>query len=154
HVPRRPAVQDDTTGRRRARQLSEAKRSGNIEADLQADWSDYESAGVSNQAELMERVAEVLARLDFEPDVYGLGLRGRLDPASQSELAERLLEARQALEQRLAADGITNLVETYDPERYNSNATVAENLLFGTPIGPTFDFDALADNIHVRRLVD
>jgi putative ABC transport system ATP-binding protein len=154
HIPLRPAEYDEAKARRRARQLYEAKRSGNIEFDLHADWIDYESAGVSDQAQLMERVAEVLARLDFEDDVYGLGLRGRLDPASHPDLAERLLEARQALEQRLAADGITNLVETYDPERYNSNATVAENLLFGTPIGPTFDFDALADNVHVRRVLD
>src|ERR1700720_586664 len=154
HIPLRPAEYDEAKARRRARQLFEAKRSGNIEFDLHADWIDYQSAGVSDQAQLMERVAEVLARLDFEEDVYGLGLRGRLDPASHPDLAERLLEARQALEQRLAADGITNLVETYDPERYNSNATVAENLLFGTPIGPTFDFDALADNIHVRRVLD
>src|SRR3954465_4251828 len=88
HIPLRPAEYDETSARRRARQLFEAKRSGNIEFDLQADWIDYESAGVSNQAELMERVAEVLARLDFEADVYGLGLRGRLDPASHADLAE------------------------------------------------------------------
>src|SRR5437763_440279 len=91
HIPVRPPEYAEASARRRARQLFEAKRSGNIEFDLQADWIDYESAGVSNQAELMERVAEVLARLDFEADVYGLGLRGRIDPASHSELAERLL---------------------------------------------------------------
>jgi putative ABC transport system ATP-binding protein len=51
-------------------------------------------------------------------------------------------------------DGITNLVETYDTERFNSNATVAENLLFGTPIGPVFEFDALADNKYVRQVLD
>jgi len=154
HIPVRPAEYDEASARRRARQLFEAKRSGNIEFDLHADWIDYQSAGVADQAQLMERVAEVLERLDFKEDVYGLGLRGRLDPASQPDLAERLLAARQALEQRLADDGITNLAETYDPERYNLNATVAENLLFGTPIGPTFDFDALADNVHVRRVLD
>ncbi len=154
HIPVRPAEYDEASARRRARQLFEAKRSGNIEFDLHADWIDYQSAGVADQAQLMERVAEVLERLDFKEDVYGLGLRGRLDPASQPDLAERLLAARQALEQRLADDGITNLVETYDPERYNLNATVAETLLFGTPIGPTFGFDALADNVHVRRVLD
>ena len=63
-------------------------------------------------------------------------------------------EARRALADRLVAEGITNLVETYDPEHYNSNATVAENLLFGTPIGPTFELDALADNLHVHRVLD
>jgi putative ABC transport system ATP-binding protein len=65
-----------------------------------------------------------------------------------------LLEARTALSQRLEREGITNLVETYDLERFNSNATVAENLLFGTPIGPVFDFDALADNKYVRQVLD
>ena len=154
HIPLRPPEYDETLARERERQLYEARRSGNIDFDLQADWIDYRSAGVSGPAELTERIAEILRRLDFEEDVYGLGLRGRLDPAAQAELAQRLLEARRALEQRLVADGITNLVETYDPERYNSNATVAENLLFGTPIGPTFELDALADNIHVRRVLD
>src|SRR5439155_6892 len=139
HIPLRPPEYDETLGRERERQLYEARRSGNIDFDLQADWIDYRSAGVSGPAELTERIAEILRRLDFEEDIYGLGLRGRLDPAAQPELAQRLLEARRALEQRLVAEGITNLVETYDPERYNSNATVAENLLFGTPIGPTFE---------------
>src|SRR5437764_2191129 len=154
HIPLRPPEYDETLARERERQLYEARRSGNIDFDLQADWIDYRSAGVSGPAELTERIAEILRRLDFEEDIYGLGLRGRLDPAAQPELAQRLLEARRALEQRLVAEGITNLVETYDPERYNSNATVAENLLFGTPIGPTFELDALADNIHVRRVLD
>src|SRR6267154_2271510 len=154
HIPLRPPEYDEAAGRERERQLYEARRSGNIDFDLQADWIDYRSAGVSGPAELTERIAEILRRLDFEEDIYGLGLRGRLDPAAQPELAQRLLEARRALEQRLVAEGITNLVETYDPERYNSNATVAENLLFGTPIGPTFELDALADNIHVRRVLD
>jgi len=154
HVPLRPAEYDEAVARRRARELYEARRSGNIDFDLRADWIDYESAGVADRAQLTERVAEVLARLDFEEDVYGLGLRGRLDPALQPDLAERLLEARGALAQRLVGDGITNLVETYDPERYNLNASVAENVLFGTPIGPTFELDALADNIHVRRVLD
>jgi putative ABC transport system ATP-binding protein len=37
---------------------------------------------------------------------------------------------------------------------YNANASVAENLLFGTPIGPVFDFEALADNAYVRSVLD
>jgi energy-coupling factor transporter ATP-binding protein EcfA2 len=100
------------------------------------------------------RTAEVLAELGFEGDVYGFGLRGRVDPAANPDLAARLLDARRALTQRLERDGITNLVETYDPERFNTNATVAENLLFGTPIGPVFEFDALADNHYVRQVLD
>src|SRR5262249_919531 len=115
---------------------------------------DYESAGVADAKELSRRVEETLAGLGFEEDVYIFGLRGRVDPEANPELAARLLEARTALARRLERDGITNLVETYDPERFNSNAPVAENLLFGTPIGPVFEFEALAANTYARQVLD
>jgi len=154
HRPVRPAEYDEATARRRTRQLFEARSSGNIDYDLHADWIDYESAEIADPKELTQRIAEVLARLDFEEDIYTLGLRGRLDPAEQPDVAARLLDARHALAQRLVADDITKLVETYDLGRFNQNATVAENVLFGTPIGPVFDFDSLADNTYLLRVLD
>jgi len=154
HRPLRPASYDTAAAARRARQLEEARRSGNIDFDIHADWLDYESAGVADREALAKRIAEVLARLDFEEDVYGFGLRWRLDAEANPETAAKLIAARKALAARLATDGVTNLVETYDPERYNTNASVAENLLFGTPIGPAFDFDALADNSTVLQVLD
>ena len=140
--------------RRRARQVEEARRSGNIDFDLHADWVDYAAAGVDNVEELTARIVELLTRLDFETDVYNFGLRSRFDASADPELTARLLAARRALRDRLTADGITKLVETFDPERYNTNASVAENLLFGTPIGPVFDFEALAGNHYVRAVLD
>ncbi len=154
HVPVRPAQHADADDKRRAAQVFEARKSGNIELDLDADWIDYEGAGVADRMELSQRIVEVLARLDLEADVYSLGLRWRIDPDADGEVAAHLLEARKALSARLAEDGITNLVETYDAERYNLNASVAENLLFGTPIGPTFDFEALAGNAYVLKVLD
>ena len=154
HRPMRSVAYDESTGRRRGRQLEEARRSGNIDYDLSADWVDYEAAGVNSPIELSARIAGLLRRLNFEDDVYSFGLRWRIDPQSNPESTERLLQARQALAGRLVADGITHLVETFDVERYNTNATVAENLLFGTPIGPVFEFDALADNQYVLSVLD
>ncbi|HVH78804.1 MAG TPA: ATP-binding cassette domain-containing protein, partial [Stellaceae bacterium] len=154
HHPVHSAEYSEDEAKKRAKELNEARRAGNIDFDIDADWIDYESAGVADMQELSARIAEVLRELGFEDDVYGFGLRGRVDPAVNPELAARLLDARKALSQRLERDGITNLVETYDLEKYNSNATVAENLLFGTPIGPVFEFDALADNKYVRQVLD
>ena len=154
HHPVRPAEYDATILKRRTQQLFEARKSGNIDFDIHADWIDYEAAGVADAEALSRRLTEVLDRLDFAEDVYNLGLRWRLDPEEHPEAAARLLAAREALAQRLVEDGITHLVETYDPERFNSNASVAENLLFGTPIGPAFDFTALADNAYVRQVLD
>ena len=153
HVPVRPAQYEPDVAKRRAKQLAEAARAGNIEFDIHADWVDYVGAGVGDRRALSRRIAEVLARLDGENDVYNLGLRWRLDPEAEPETAGRLLKARKALAHRLADDGISHLVETYDAQRFNRNASVAENLLFGTPIGPAFDFDALADNHYVLQVL-
>jgi ABC-type iron transport system FetAB ATPase subunit len=153
HRPIRPAEYGPAVAKRRAVQLYEARRSGNIDFDPNADWVDYEAAGVADREGLSLRITEVLARLDFDQAVYTLGLRWRLDPDANPEAAARLLEARKALSQRLVEDGITNLVETYDADRFNFNASVAENLLFGTPIGPAFDFEALADNTYVLQVL-
>jgi putative ABC transport system ATP-binding protein len=153
HHPIRPGEYEPVAAKRRAAQLYEARQSGNIDLDLDADWLDYEAAGVSDREGLSRRITEVLARLDGEDDVYGLGLRWRLDPEAAPEAAERLLEARRTLARRLVEDGAAHLVETYDVDRFNSNASVAENLLFGTPIGPAFDFEALADNNYVLQIL-
>jgi len=153
HHPIRPAEYEPAAAKRRSAQIFEAQRSGNIDLDLHADWLDYESAGVADSEGLSTRITEVLARLDFEEAVYTLGLRWQLDPETYPEAAARLLQARKALAQRLREDGITHLVETYDVERFNFNASVAENLLFGTPIGPTFEFEALADNTYVQHVL-
>ena len=98
----------------------------------------------------------MLVRLDFdEATSIRLGLRWRLDPDGRSRSCRAACWRRgRRWRSRLADDGITNLVETYDPERFNLNASVAENLLFGTPIGPVFDFDALADNAYVLQVLD
>jgi putative ABC transport system ATP-binding protein len=154
HRPVLPSHLSEDEAKKRAKELVEARRAGNIDYDIDADWIDYQSVGVADAEGLSLRVAEVLRGLGFEEDVYGFGLRGRVDPAANPELAAKLLEARKALSQRLARDDITNLVETYDPDRYNGNATVAENLLFGTPIGPVFEFEALAGNNYVRQVLD
>ena len=153
HHPVRPAKYDAAAANRRSTQFYEAQRSGNIDLDLHADWIDYDAAGVPEAEGLSRRITEVLGRVDFEEAVYTLGLRWRFDPEANPEAAARLLEARKALARRLVEDGITNLVETYDVDRFNFNASVAENLLFGTPIGPAFDFEALADNTYVSQVL-
>jgi putative ABC transport system ATP-binding protein len=153
HVPLRPVEYDGLEARRRARQLAEARKAGNIDFDLHADWIDFAAAGVADGVALSRRITGVLTALDCDGDVYALGLRWRLDPEAEPASAARLLEARKALARRLVEEGIANLVETYDPERFNANASVAENLLFGTPIGPAFEFEALARNGYVLQVL-
>jgi putative ABC transport system ATP-binding protein len=135
-------------------ELYEAQRSGNSLFDVRADWIDYAAFGLSGPEDMVGAAVRVLTAVRLDRDVYQLGLRGTIDPEAQPELAASFLEARRAMGRRLEDPRLGRLVEVFDPERYNHNATLAENLLFGTPIGDAFDVDRLAAQPYVRRVLD
>jgi ABC-type multidrug transport system fused ATPase/permease subunit len=134
--------------------MREARKSGNSDLDITADWIDYQQAGVKDAAELERRMIEVLQIVGFDADVYLFGLHGMLNKERHPGAAKRLVEARRRLEDRLKAEGLTDFVERFDPERYNASASIADNLLFGTPIGRTFENGAMAAHPYVRRVLD
>ncbi len=136
-----------------ARQARERQLTANSPDDVEDDWVNLGLAGVDTRSGLGDAVRHALAVADFEDDVYRMGLRRQLDPATSPREAERLLEARRILEERFASDTLAGLVEPFDRDTYNTNATVGENLLFGTPVGDTFDLDRLPENEHVMSLL-
>ena len=136
-----------------ARQARERQLTANSPDDVEDDWVNLGLAGVDTRSGLVDAVRHALAVADFEDDVYRMGLRRQLDPATRPREAERLLEARRILEERFASDTLSGLVEPFDRDTYNTNATVGENLLFGTPVGDTFDLDRLPENEHVMSLL-
>lgn len=137
----------------RKRLQEEARQSGNSEYDVADDWIDYEQAGVADMRALEARILDVLRLVDLDDDIYHLGLRGRIDPESQPEVAENIVKARHVLAERLAARELEHLVERFDPDRYNLNSSIGANLLFGTSIGPVFEGDNLARNDYVQGIL-
>ena len=127
---------------------------GNSADDIFDDWIDYEAVGVSDRAALIQAQISALGTAEMIADVYEFGLRGAIDPAKQPDVAERILTARAQMRERVAEPEYASLVESFDINAYNSNATLAENLLFGTPVGDAFDLDHLADNPHVVRVLE
>ncbi len=142
---------DPDEKRAMARAKSEAERTGNTTEDRHAEWIDYAAAGVSDAQGLNQAVLRALEVADMTEDAYNLGLRGTLDPEERPEAAEMLLEARRMLQQRLDDPAYRGLVEPFDALTYNTNATLAENLLFGTPVGDAFDLERLAENAYVME---
>jgi putative ABC transport system ATP-binding protein len=132
-------------------QVREAARTGSSTLDIEADWIDYEAAGCSGPEEIESRILELLRVVELEEVIFELGLRSRARAAG--DVAERLLEARKHMRERLESLGIKDWVERFDPKQYNRNATLAENLLFGTPVGRVFDVENLAGNAYVRRVL-
>lgn len=150
HRPMRQA----STGRLPSGEIEEAKRAGNSPWDPADDWLDLEAIGVRDADELLDRLVDILRLVRFDRDVYTLGLRRPLHIDPQGELAHRLLEARRLTEQRLAdVPERARMVERFDVERYNENATLAENLLFGVALTDEFAESRLAGNIYLRKIL-
>ncbi|MBI1207786.1 MAG: ABC transporter ATP-binding protein [Azospirillum sp.] len=154
HRPLQPPRYDAAGEARRQRRVREALASANSTDDLAADWTDYRAAGCDGPASLAERTRSLLRQLDFDHDVYELGLSGTLDPRQAPETAARILEARRGLRQSLSDPALRGLVEPFDPERYNVNATVAENILFGLPVDQRLTLGSLADHPYMLSVLD
>ena len=133
--------------------LAETKRASNSELDYEADWLDLERAGVSNEAELLERIWKILTDVGLEEDIRNFGLRGILDTEKFPELSDKIVEARERFRSKLEELGFTEFVEPFDPELYNSQASIGENLLFGTADDPQFESDKLPQNEMFRRVL-
>ncbi|HEY5899969.1 MAG TPA: ABC transporter transmembrane domain-containing protein [Burkholderiales bacterium] len=153
HRPVREATYEGHAERDHQFQLREAERTGNSTLDINADWVDYAAAGVSGPEAMDARIVELLRAVDLEETIFELGLRSALDTHRNAMLAEHLLAARARMRERLQSLGIQDWVERFDPDRYNRNATLAENLLFGTPVGKTFDIENLAASTYVRKVL-
>ena len=113
---------------------------------LAYDRVDYAAAGARGPEDLHGKITEVLSLVELEEDVYRFGLTGTIDPDVRPEACAAVLSARAALPARLADDDAGDLVVRFDPEHYNGNATLAENLLFGTPTKPEYGAGMLAEN--------
>jgi ABC-type multidrug transport system ATPase subunit len=154
HYPLRAAAYEGKAAEERAFFEREAERTGSTLLDHNADWTDYRAAGASGPEDIEARILATLKVVELEETIFEFGLRSAVDPEQHRGLADSVLRARAAMRARLAAPGMQGLVEQFDAARYNRNATLAENLLFGTPIGKkVFDIDNLAHNDYVKRVL-
>jgi putative ABC transport system ATP-binding protein len=151
--PVAPAKYDDAFKAEREAFWKESVRAGNPAFDPNADWIDYELAGATGPADLLPRVVEALKQVELDEDIYSLGLRGSIDPALRPDLAERILKARHELHGRLQDASYAGLVETFNADRYNRNLSVAENILFGTPVGKDFAGDNIAVDPYMQSVL-
>jgi putative ABC transport system ATP-binding protein len=152
HRPVKPAQYEDADKMLREAFWREAERAGNPALDPNADWVDYELAGATGPQDLLPCIVATLKQVELDNDIYQFGLRGAV-VGSQPELTEGILKARRSLHERLADPDYANLVETFDAERYNKNLSLAENLLFGTPVAKNFDLENLAADPYVQSIL-
>lgn len=131
--------------------IEEARRTGNTTDDIRTDWIDYAAAGAADARAFEDRLQAVLERVDLIDDMRELGLRGSIDPDTHPILTGVVLEVRPALIRRLSDPAYRGIYAPFDRERFNDHASLAENMLFGTPVGTRFDLDELAAHAGIAR---
>jgi len=132
----------------------EVQRSGNYEIDFEAQWIDYNRIDVANDEELSERIRKILIKIDLEEDIRGLGLRSTFEPEDYPELSSAILEARSRFRDQLDELGFSEFVEPFDPDKFNNQASIGENILFGTAILSGYELEKLPGNILIRAVLD
>jgi putative ABC transport system ATP-binding protein len=151
--PVAPATYDDATRAIREAFWKESERSGNPPFDPNAEWIEYELAGATGPVDLLPRMVDALRQVEIDEDIYSLGLRGTIDAAQRPDLAEKIMKARHTLHGRLQNADYAGFVELFDGDLYNKNLSVAENLLFGTPLGKRFDGDNIAADPYMQSVL-
>jgi ABC-type multidrug transport system fused ATPase/permease subunit len=133
----------------------EIKLSGNIPYDPSAEWVDYVGPGFKSRDELQEELMRLLEVVGLDRDIYRIGLQRRISAEERPDLVDSILSVRPRLKEILAERQLSDLVEAYDIEKYNDNAPVGVNIMFGTPSRTEFKrFDFLSHPYIQKSLRD
>ncbi|WFU51074.1 ABC transporter transmembrane domain-containing protein [Sinorhizobium terangae] len=132
HAPLTEVVYEGDKAAHRRWELLEAKLAGNPSLDVNSDWIDYGAAGATGPDDLFGKVRAVLDTVLLTNDIMALAVRSTIDPAQHEAFAGEIVAMRGALRRRLEAEKLSDLVVFFEPGSYNVEATIGENLLFGT----------------------
>lgn len=127
-------------------ELTEAKLAGNSHFDYRDDWVDRERVSADTDAELLDHIQHTTRIAGLRGDINEIGLNSRMRPEDVERVQPVIARARSLLQEKLAGAGLERLVEPFDVARYNAQASVAENILFGMPVDPAFAPQVLAAN--------
>ena len=153
HAPLTKIEYDGPSAAKNKWNINEARRAGNPELDLNSDWVDYVSAGVTGPDDLFKVVRPILDGVLISQDILDMALRSTVNIETHADLTDRIVELRQALRKRLKKEDLDDLVVPFKLDEYNPQATVGENLLFGSMRRPLMTNRKLAANPYFRSVL-
>jgi putative ABC transport system ATP-binding protein len=151
HAPLSPPDYDEQTALEAKWHAEESLKAGNPTLDPNSDWVDYQAAGASGPADLLTTIRPVLDAVMISQDILDLALRSTVDTSVHLKLAEHIVDLRAALREKMQQSDLGNIVVPFDFDTYNAQATVGENLLFGSMKRPVMNNRRLAAHPISRR---
>ncbi|MEO0939445.1 MAG: ABC transporter transmembrane domain-containing protein [Pseudomonadota bacterium] len=118
----------------RSRAVIEARRAGNSPDPLDEAWV---NPGVDLHADAeatREWWFELVQAMGIDEFMFRRMLRSRIAVDTHQELATRVTELRPEVYKRLKARGLDDVVNRFDPDRFNPSVPLGGNLLFAAPM--------------------
>ena len=138
--------QADSNGQHLENHGSDQRARADLGMALYSPYSCYE--------ELWRSLLTLLDRFKLSMDIYEFGLLGYIDPKKYPDAAERILQARIAMNEILADERFSTLLERFDANQVNKSATIQTNILFGKSNDPALEDQTLATHPYVRKILD
>ena len=151
HLPVTDESGDSDKDIEHARHL--ALQAGNTPSRYDDEWIDFKELGFESHQDLVDRMIEILEMVELDHEIYQFGLLSLVDQTDNSDLADRVMEARRQLRDKFQEPSVARLVEPFDQEQYNSNMSVTENLLFGTVYSDEIDVESLIDHPAINKVL-
>lgn len=136
------------------RELKESIASGNSRDAISADWVDYHLAGANSESQFKHLTSSVIDVVELKDDIIGSAMRSLLQGDEHRELMETIISVRSHVREALTGIDDGAVIETFDRDTYSENMTVAENLLFGTPVEKEMTVFDLAQLPAVQDILD
>lgn len=152
HAPLTDPNYEDQAAQEFKWHAAEAQKAGNPTLDLNSDWVDYNAAGATGPDDLLTAIRPVLDAVLISQDILDLALRSTVDTTVHVALAGRIVDLRRSLRERMKDENLDAIVVPFDFDNYNSQATVGENLLFGTMKRPMMNNRKLAAHPYFQQL--
>lgn len=125
-----------------------------VAAAYELQWLDLAALGAKDSADVDDRVISALEATGMMDELYKLGMYGRLGDSIDADTESRLVAARHQIREELQRRRLLRLIEPFHPDRFNTNASLAENFLFGVALNPSWSEGMLARDRHFRRIID
>lgn len=145
----------EITGREDARladMLREAQLTGNTTSHPDGDWVDYSLAGADGPEALDRRLLYLIELVGLSGELYSMALDTRLDAARAASWTDPILKARAHL--HAAGSDLSDLVEDWRPDAFNTNARLLDNVLYALPVDPPDSVAGYAEDPRIMRVLD
>lgn len=137
HGPLEPIEYTGEEAISRKWELLEAKRTANPVLDLNSNWINQEQVtGMNADTSLVNAMRKVLQTVNFSDDVFDFAIHSKISSQVDSGFASKIVSLRTSIQEELKLKGLSDLIIPFDIDRFNQQATVLENILFGILTDP------------------